>query len=100
MSKEKLNELVTQAYNAIAEAEKIADQLGVSFDFDVAYGMGGTYYPKRKPKMTRTAALELLRNGAALTIAEREEIARVLNDEDDNDGYYGEEGWNSSSSMC
>lgn len=37
--------LANEAMAKLNEAEALAEKLGVSFDFDVAYGMGGTYYP-------------------------------------------------------
>lgn len=39
----KIDELRETALQAIREAETIADDHGISFDFDVAYGMGGWY---------------------------------------------------------
>ena len=44
--RETLNARVSEAYAAIADAQKIADDIGVPFNFDLAYGMGGTYIPK------------------------------------------------------
>jgi hypothetical protein len=38
-----LNEKVQAAYAAIADAQVIADKHGLNFDFDIAYGMGGSY---------------------------------------------------------
>lgn len=38
--------LVSKAESIISEAEGIADKNNVTFDFDLAYGMGGTYIPK------------------------------------------------------
>lgn len=35
--------LVADARALLVEAEKIADEFGISFNFSVAYGMGGTY---------------------------------------------------------
>lgn len=37
--------LVEQAYAALREATRIADESGVVFSFGPEYGMGGTYYP-------------------------------------------------------
>ncbi len=37
--------LVKEAKEKIREAEKIAEESNVEFDFQVAYGMGGTYIP-------------------------------------------------------
>lgn len=61
---------VAQAYAAIAEAQKLADETGVTFSFSVNYGMGGTYYPAKKT------------------------------DEDDGDWSSSSEGWISSSESC
>lgn len=36
--------LVGAAEENIHEAEKLADEFGLDFDFSPAYGMGGTYY--------------------------------------------------------
>lgn len=36
--------LLASAYDSIRRAERIADIAGVSFEFGVTYGMGGTYY--------------------------------------------------------
>ena len=41
-----LQEHCSAAYAAIAEAEKIAVEYGIEFTFDVAYGMGGTFFPE------------------------------------------------------
>jgi len=90
-----IDQCVKEAYAALREAENIANKTGESFDFDVSYGMGGTYYPK-KP-MTRNEALELLKSKAPLTEEQRSDIAVALEDDEDN---YGETGWVSSSSMC
>lgn len=38
-----ISRLVSEAYAAIAQAEAIADAHELNFDFDLAYGMGGTY---------------------------------------------------------
>ena len=40
-----LNEAVSKIDQAVADAIAIADEHGISFDLDVSYGMGGTYYP-------------------------------------------------------
>lgn len=36
--------LLASAYAAVRKAERIADVAGVSFEFGIEYGMGGTYY--------------------------------------------------------
>lgn len=43
-----LAEMVKLAEDALARAEKLADESGLSFSFEPAYGMGGTYYGKGK----------------------------------------------------
>lgn len=43
---EEIDRLTAEALRLIREAEKLADEGGVRFSFDVAYGMGGTYCPK------------------------------------------------------
>lgn len=68
-----ISEKVASAMASISEAEKLADEAGVSFSFDLAYGMGGTYFPKPNPAIP----------------------------EDERDkNYYDETGWSSSSSRC
>lgn len=42
----KISALTGEARNLIREAEEIAKEAKVSFSFDVAYGMGGTYVPE------------------------------------------------------
>ena len=37
--------LTDQAIGLVRQAEQIADEACVEFNFDVAYGMGGTYVP-------------------------------------------------------
>lgn len=41
----KIDELTKQAHALIDQAEKVADEHGLHFSFDVAYGMGGSYRP-------------------------------------------------------
>ena len=43
---EAISEHVAAAYAAIQEAEKLADEFGLEFSFDLTYGMGGTYIGK------------------------------------------------------
>lgn len=45
-AQEEINKLVARAYDAINQAEALADKFGISFSLDVAYGMGGTYDPE------------------------------------------------------
>lgn len=80
----KVAELTDQAMKLVKDCEKIADEYDVTFGFDVAYGMGGTYYPK--PNETKRNAL------AKLSEAERE----ALEISEDDDDY----GWKASSHSC
>lgn len=43
--REQLAVAVNKIDQAIADAIAIDDEHGLSFDLDVSYGMGGTYYP-------------------------------------------------------
>jgi hypothetical protein len=95
MSKAEIEKLLEQALSLITEAEEIANSTGETFHFDLAYGMGGTYYPER---MSKDDALALLRSGKDLSAEQRKNIAKII-DEDDNN-YYNRSGWVSSSSMC
>jgi hypothetical protein len=40
----RISVLVGAAHENISEAENLADEFGLDFSFDLAYGMGGTYY--------------------------------------------------------
>lgn len=42
-AKKKIDALVQQAHHIIQEAESIADDWKLSFNFEIAYGMGGRY---------------------------------------------------------
>lgn len=44
---EKIEALLREARVKISEAEAIADETGETFNFDLAYGMGGSYYPEK-----------------------------------------------------
>lgn len=39
----KISRLVTEAHDLLRQAEKLADEAGIGFSFDVEYGMGGYY---------------------------------------------------------
>lgn len=93
MSRE-IDKLLQEAHSLIIQAERIADLTGETFQFDLAYGMGGTYYPKT---LTKDEAVKILRSGDELSEEEREGIAKILSG--DAEDYY-ETGWVSSSSMC
>ncbi len=49
MSKKKdpLNEKLSEIYRLISECKELATENNVEFTLDVAYGMGGTYYPPK-----------------------------------------------------
>ena len=79
----KISVLTAEAKAKVKEAEKIADDHGVDFSFNVSYGMGGTY---KGQSPVRRAAL------AKLSPEEREALG-VAEDTDDF-------GWQSSSSQC
>ncbi|WNM70248.1 hypothetical protein [Myxococcus phage Mx1] len=66
---------VSEAYAALEKATKLADEHGLNFSFDPAYGMGGTYHG------TKT-----------------EEQKKDL--EDSGEWYSSDEGWVSSSQNC
>lgn len=55
MNKEKaaaaIADKVNQAEKLISEAEKLADEHGLEFDFSPAYGMGGEYIGKGSPRL-------------------------------------------------
>jgi hypothetical protein len=92
---------LAQIRKLISECETIADESQNSFYFSVEYGMGGTYYPK-KP-MSRQEALDLLKNGKALTQKQKDLIAGILQRDEDNiddDWTSSYEGWQSSSNNC
>lgn len=44
----KIDEHLANAYEAIREAEALANEYGLEFSFDVSYGMGGTYYSPKQ----------------------------------------------------
>lgn len=44
-----ISDLIEKAHAIIREAEEVADRTGTSFQFDLAYGMGGSYYPVGSP---------------------------------------------------
>lgn len=71
--KKELQELVKQAYAAVAKAQEFADQHDLEFGFSLAYGMGGHYYS-----------------------AKTEERLEMENDGAD----YLDNGWSSSSRGC
>lgn len=100
---ETISHWVGKAYEALHEAERIADATGEDFSFTPAYGMGGWYTPKKLPPMTRADALALISSGADLTQDQKNKIADALDSnfyENDDWDSSTESGWNSSSSSC
>lgn len=75
MSQQKLNEAVEAAYQALNAAIEIADETGLSFDFEITYGAGATYYPP--------------------SVVERDSWLQEYHDLDVNTG-----GWLASSQSC
>lgn len=47
-AQKKIAELVETAHKAIKEAEQLAIEHQLTFDFSVSYGMGGTFYGDSK----------------------------------------------------
>ena len=43
--KQRIDELLEQAQQALWEAETIADKHNLTFSFEITYGAGATYYP-------------------------------------------------------
>jgi hypothetical protein len=95
-----INTHVQAAYAELKKAQGISDLTGISFDFELTYGAGATYYPE---KFTRENALSLIESGIALTAEQRSKIADVLRNPDeygDDEWASSNTGWQSSSSMC
>lgn len=92
------------AEKCLGEACLVADDTGIGFSWDIAYGMGGYYTPVPKPTvLTKADALALIKSGKHLTEAERSAIANAIEngeatveDWDSSSDY----GWNSSSNNC
>jgi hypothetical protein len=91
-----ITKLVGNAKEAIKQAEKLADKYGLTIDWSLAYGMGGTYFPIRT-SMDEAEAIQLVRDNK-VTDENREEVALAL---EGNSNWFGStEGWHSSSSNC
>jgi predicted NUDIX family phosphoesterase len=86
---EKISALCAEAKAKIKEAERLADQHGSSFSFQVSYGMGGTYNPKTSSDDRKEALAKL---------SERERRALGLREDDTEEEERG--GWESSSQNC
>lgn len=101
----KINELVKQAYELIGEAETLADEHQIGFDFSLGYGMGGYFNPTPKA-LTRKEAIELLAKSDELSEDMKYACKEAIeNTEQDDDSWcpsngYDTYGWCSSSSSC
>lgn len=85
---QKISALCDEAKAKIKEAERLADEHGSSFYFQVSYGMGGTYNP-------RTSSDD--RKAALAKLSERErQVLGLREDEEIEEGG----GWESSSQSC
>jgi len=62
-AREEIEKKLDEARKLIEEAEAIADEAGVTFSFDLAYGMGGTYYPDKVAEERGYVEEEDLDNG-------------------------------------
>lgn len=50
-----VKEAVSAAYEALQEAERIADETGEGFNFSPVYGMGGYYDPGEENEYTENS---------------------------------------------
>jgi hypothetical protein len=96
---------VNKAYEALNEAESIADALGESFQFDGGgYGMGGWYTPDSNEIITKEWALKKLASGDALDDFQKWAIQNAIDNditEEDSEGWESSSsGWMSSSQSC
>lgn len=92
-----------KAYEALEEAEAIADALGESFSFEPAYGMGGYYQPDSDNFITKEVALQMLASGKELDDFQKWAIQNAIDKnliEEDSEGWESSSGWVSSSSDC
>ena len=93
-----------EAYSNIKLAEQLADEHGISFPWDLAYGMGGSYIPNKRG-YTKEEALKILENADeynALSYNRQEEIRAAIYSPK-RSSYYDEveeTGWRSSTSGC
>ena len=53
---QKISELVAGAYDSLSEAQELADEYGLMFSFEPAYGMGGWYTGKGNPDWSESDA--------------------------------------------
>lgn len=107
---DKINEEFTveywkkKAYDALNEAEAIADALGEGFSFEPSYGMGGYYTPDPNHFFSKEVALKLLESGRELDDFQKWAIQNAIDKnltEEDSEGWESSDtGWLSSSHSC
>jgi hypothetical protein len=106
MDKQEANKVIaeklSQAQALIRECEAIADETGVGFSWNLAYGMGGWYNPddsearvKFRNELIEKFMSEGMTRDEAIDHIEREELV-----EEEFDWASSEFGWQSSSSSC
>jgi hypothetical protein len=90
----------------LTKATEVSEETGKEISFSPTYGMGGTYTPTPKAKLTKDEALKLLKDGVELTEEQRTEIAAAIESAANGESYwddsYAQEryGWVSSSYNC
>lgn len=108
--KARLDAAVKDAYAAVKVAENISKEVGISFSFNLSYGMGGDFEPKPKvfAGMTRDQALAAIREERMFTDGEKDILKAALGDHPEahdydwefSSYYENEGGWVSSSDRC
>jgi hypothetical protein len=95
----KIDALLRDARAKIAEAERIADVSGLTFEWNLEYGMGGQYVPAGVHRAERIAqeAANLKRRNPDAPDAD---IQRWAEDRVETSGCSMSGGWRSSSSDC
>lgn len=103
---DQINAYVKEAHAALDKAVQLSNETLIPFDWDLSYGMSGSYQPKR-PVMTRREALDLILEGKPVTSHQKEWLNDIISStemEDDSwqssDDEYHEGGWISSSQYC
>lgn len=100
-----IDDHLNDAQMSITAAEKIADQHNLTFSWDLAYGMGGTYRPAR-PSYNRDELLAMIKEGTFnnLDYETKQAAIEVLSgteaSTDWQSSYSSSSGWNSSTSAC
>lgn len=94
-----ITQLVKEARAKIAEAERIADTHGISFEWNLEYGMGGHYQPAGTRRKERIAS-EVFRLKKRNPDATPEDLQRWAESIVEQAGVSDEGGWRSSSADC